>query len=688
MMMLTHPNQLQQPNETVPLSRPEISRAEMRPALKTVVRDSLRPVAIGLGGLYAVFAVSHILILPQAAAVPMSILAASTSIVLFSLAVMLHRFAVPASWAYPLAVAIAGLVLANSLTHLYLLSEPQQTTNLMLLIVGASFFILSARWLAFIVAATFAGWAYIVSISAPGTAWLHFGFGLLSATVLAALIHFIRVRTLRRLELLLIQDERRKAELESALALTATAHQMAEASKRHLETAVHAAQHSEDRFRRLSEATFEGIVVHENGKILDANQAMARMFGHEPSEVIGRQVLEFVAPESRELISKNSSAEYEKPYEAIGLRKDRSTFPIEICGKPISYQGRMVRVGAIRDLTAHKRTDEALRESEERFRDLFESSPDAIFVENLDGGVLDVNPAACRLHGVPREELLGKTVFDLVPPDKKDEAASEFRKLTKGESDHVEGFSWTASGQAVPVEIRASRINYAGKPAVLLHVRDITERRYAEEQFKTSLKEKEILLKEIEHRVKNNLQIISSLLSLQSGFVKDKQALEMFTELENRIQSMAMIHEKFYQAKGLAKIDFADYVGDLTRYLFRAYGVNPEAIRLRMNVDHVLLGIDTAIPCGLIIHELVSNALKHAFSQNKTGEICIALGSNEKDGFVLRVSDNGAGLPRDLDFRNTESLGLQLVDTLTDQLGGTLEVDRNGGTAFKILFHS
>jgi two-component sensor histidine kinase len=178
------------------------------------------------------------------------------------------------------------------------------------------------------------------------------------------------------------------------------------------------------------------------------------------------------------------------------------------------------------------------------------------------------------------------------------------------------------------------------------------------------------------------------LLNLQSGFVKDRQALEMFTELENRIQSMAMIHEKFYQAKGLTKIDFADYVGDLTRYLFRVFGVNQEKIRLKMNVDHVLLGIDTAIPCGLIIHELVSNALKHAFSSNKTGEICIALGSNEMDGFVLRVSDNGAGLPKDLDFRNTESLGLQLVGTLTDQLGGTLEVDQNGGTAFKILFRS
>ncbi|MDZ7344981.1 MAG: PAS domain S-box protein, partial [candidate division KSB1 bacterium] len=570
----------------------------------------------------------------------------------------------------------------------YLQPEPQQTTNLMLLIVGAGFFILSARWLAFIIAATFAGWAYLVSISPPATRWLHFGFGLLSATVLAALVHFVRVRTLRRLEWLLIQDQRRKTELESALALTATAHQMAEAAKRHLETAVQAAQQSEDRFRRLSEATFEGIVVHDNGKILDVNQAAAKMFGHDPSEVIGRQVLEFVAPESRELVLKNISTEYEKPYEAIGLRKDRSTFPIEICGKSIAYQGRTVRVGAIRDLTVHKRTDEALRESEERFRDLFESSPDAIFVEDLDGNVLDVNPAACRLHGVAREALLGKSVFELVPPDKKDQVAVDFRKLTRGESDHVEGFSWTASGQAVPVEIRASRIHYAGRAAVLLHVRDITERRRAEEQLKTSIKEKEILLKEIQHRVKNNLQIISSLLNLQSGFVKDKKALAMFTELDSRIQSMAMIHEKFFHATAVAKIDFAEYVGDLTRYLFRIFGVNPETIRLKLHVDHVLLGIDTAIPCGLIIHELVSNALKHAFSPNQTGEICIALGSNENDGFVLRVSDNGAGLPKDFDFRHTQSLGLQLVHTLTDQLGGTLEIHRNGGTVFKILFRA
>jgi two-component sensor histidine kinase len=217
-------------------------------------------------------------------------------------------------------------------------------------------------------------------------------------------------------------------------------------------------------------------------------------------------------------------------------------------------------------------------------------------------------------------------------------------------------------------------------------VHDITERKRAEEQLKTSLKEKEVLLKEIHHRVKNNLQIISSLLKLQSEYIQDEQMLRMFRESQNRVKSMALIHEKLYQSKDLVKLDLVEYIRNLAAYLFRSYGVDSYAISLQIEVDNVSLGIDTAIPCGLIINELVSNSLKHAFPASREGEIRIAFRSGRDNQFTLIVSDNGAGLPRDLDFLKTESLGLQLVNMLVHQLEGAIELDRSGGTAFKITF--
>lgn len=212
------------------------------------------------------------------------------------------------------------------------------------------------------------------------------------------------------------------------------------------------------------------------------------------------------------------------------------------------------------------------------------------------------------------------------------------------------------------------------------------QRLQTEDQIKASLKEKEVLLREIHHRVKNNLQIISSLLNLQSRYIKDKQVLHVFKESQDRIKSMALIHKKLYQSKNLARIDFAEYVRSLIADLFRSYNADYDLITLKTNIDDVFLGIDTAIPCGLIINELVSNSLKYAFPEGGQGEIRIDLHSEKEGKFSLIVSDSGVGFPKDLDFRNTESLGLQLACTLVDQLQGTIGLDRTGGTKFKIAF--
>jgi len=205
-------------------------------------------------------------------------------------------------------------------------------------------------------------------------------------------------------------------------------------------------------------------------------------------------------------------------------------------------------------------------------------------------------------------------------------------------------------------------------PAIERELREAAnrrERKRMEEWIKASLKEKEVLLKEIHHRVKNNLQIISSLLNLQSEYIKDEQDLEIFKVSQNRIESMALIHEKLYQSEDLAQIDFSEYIRDLVASLFCSYELNLDAIELKINVEQIFLNIETAIPCGLIINELVLNSLKHAFPIGNSGEIYINLYENDENEIALTISDNGIGFSQDFDFRNTSSLGLQLVNALT-----------------------
>ncbi|HOU14281.1 MAG TPA: histidine kinase dimerization/phosphoacceptor domain -containing protein [Anaerolineae bacterium] len=214
--------------------------------------------------------------------------------------------------------------------------------------------------------------------------------------------------------------------------------------------------------------------------------------------------------------------------------------------------------------------------------------------------------------------------------------------------------------------------------------REIAERAQAEAKVKASLKEKEILLQEIHHRVKNNLQVISSLLNLQSQGIQDKKTLEVFQESQNRIRSMALIHERLYRSSDLARVDFAEYIRNLASFLIRSY--RSRTVQLDLRASDIYLSIDNAVPCGLIINELISNALKHAFIDGREGEICITMQQLADQQVKLVVRDNGVGLPKDVDYMNTGSLGLQLVTMLVQQLDGTLEIRNNAGAEFEITF--
>jgi len=214
---------------------------------------------------------------------------------------------------------------------------------------------------------------------------------------------------------------------------------------------------------------------------------------------------------------------------------------------------------------------------------------------------------------------------------------------------------------------------------------EVAERILAEEQATASLREKDVLLREVHHRVKNNLQLISSLLYLQSRETRDSRSLKMFQESQARIHSMALVHERLYQSTSIASVDFGEYTQRLVDDLFHSFGVSDDQIVSRIDIDNTTLSVDTAIPCGLIINELVSNSLKHAFPGNRKGEVYVELCSDEL-ACTLTVGDNGIGLPPDIERRRDQSLGLQLVSTLVQQLGGDIKVDTGLGATFRITF--
>ena len=329
-----------------------------------------------------------------------------------------------------------------------------------------------------------------------------------------------------------------------------------------------------------------------------------------------------------------------------------------------------------------KKAQDALMESENKYRTLFEKNKNPIIVFDEDGNFKDSNEAAIEFMEVGRDELLNKNLSDFILYDNDVKTIKNKEFWIKGEILEVK---FNINGKCKILELTITPIYLKDKNIVFGVGNDITDRKKAENEILRSLHEKELLLREIHHRVKNNLQIISTLLTLQSSQSKKNNVNDLYRESQNRIQSIALIHENLYHSEDLAHINFKAYAKGLITDLFDSYGVNASKIKLNLQIEEVTLGIETAIPCGLIINELVSNSLKHGFNNNETGLVSVVLHKLDKGTYALNVSDNGAPFLNGLDVLSNDSLGLELIKSLVDQLDASLSFNKES-KEFEIIF--
>jgi PAS domain S-box-containing protein len=309
-----------------------------------------------------------------------------------------------------------------------------------------------------------------------------------------------------------------------------------------------------------------------------------------------------------------------------------------------------------------------------------------IFWINPSGGFVFVNRAVCRHLGFSREDMLNMSVGDIDPSYPMAQRRNFWQELKENKKLTLETTHLRKDGTLVPVEVTTNYIEVSGEEYEFAFVTDITERKRAQEQIERDLKIKETLLQEIHHRVKNNFTVICSLLNLQSGKIDSKEdAVKAFHNSRQRIHSMLLVHENLYRARNLSHIDMKEYIETMIRDLLPVHQSNKK-IHVNLEIMNVYLDINAAIPCGLILNEIITNAFKHAFTGRSEGMVFVSFRPNEDNRYELIVRDDGEGLPNQFDINAADTLGLQLIALLTEQIDGSLDIKNERGTEFRILF--
>ena len=491
-----------------------------------------------------------------------------------------------------------------------------------------------------------------------------------------------------------------------------------------------ALRESEERFFQVSESAGVWIwEIDENGLYTYASPVVEKILGYAPEDLVGKKYFfDLFAPEAREDLRRASLAAFGRRetfrnFINPTIHKNGSRVILDTSGAPIVDEyGRLTGYrGTDTDITARERAEEELRESEERYRTLVDQLPDYVIVHR-DGILLYVNPASAARMGYDGRALQGRLILEFIAPEYHKTVRNAIARRMAGKD--VASYEMkirAKDGTFRTVLNHGSAIMFEGRLASLNVLSDITDRKLMEEEVRSlnrvleqrvkdrtealsrtneqltaeiaarthaeqeivqSLQEKDLLLREIHHRVKNNLQIIASLLNLQSRTISDPNVLEAIRNSQSRIRAMALVHERIYRSHSIAEINLKDYLNYLIKQIFQFCNIQQHQIRMEVTMDEIMADIDTITPLGLIINELVSNSLKHAFPEGRQGAITIEC--SPQDAGMLRIvyHDNGIGIPAGYDWKNTESLGLRLVNSLVDQLNGTIESGGGEGTTF------
>lgn len=456
---------------------------------------------------------------------------------------------------------------------------------------------------------------------------------------------------------------------------------------------------SESRYRSILNASPDGIAITDlSGRVTQVSPMAERMLrSAAASDLVGRAITDFIVPEDRaratERIGLLLAGRKTAPAEYRGLRLDGGTFDIEVNAEFIrDAAGEMSEiVFLVRDITERRQAQDQLTRSHHLLRSIVETIPARTFWKGRDLAYLGCNSRFAADAGLSSpDEVIGKTDFDLPWRDQAalyradDEAVmrSGVPKIDYEEPQTTpeERVIWLSTSK---VPLRDAEHGVMG---ILGIYNDVTARKEADDSLREALSEKESLLKEIHHRVKNNLQVINSLLRLEAGRSAEPAVREALGEMQGRVRSMAVLHETLYRTRTFGRVDLAAYLKDLAQQFIRANGAAAPSVRLVLELMPVEVRIDHGIPCGLILNELMTNSIKYAFTDGRPGEIRIALRGDGPNEVLLQVGDTGPGLPDDFATRRDRSLGLQLVSDLTRQIGGRLTLSPGPGARFDVRF--